>query len=34
MSFFIQTTAPENAGGQLQNVYETLMSIILRSSGM
>lgn len=27
MSYFIQTTAPENAAGQLQNVYETLISM-------
>lgn len=25
MSFFIQTTGPEKASGQLQNVYETLL---------
>ena len=27
MNFFIQTQAPENAGGQLQSVYDTLSSI-------
>lgn len=27
MSFFIRTKAPENAGGQLQNFYDTLSSM-------
>ncbi|MDZ7833525.1 MAG: hypothetical protein U5L07_17405 [Desulfobacterales bacterium] len=27
MNFFIQTQAPENAGGQLKSVYDTLSSM-------